>query len=180
VSDYSVGDSDFRGYDGIVKSVQSHPSFRFCIVLVRVGYLKHRSAYKSAVQDAPNIKVGEMGADGVDLSGKVVVITGANSGIGKDLAIYAAAKNAKLYMFCRSRDRAEEAKEAIVKATNNSSVEIILIDLVRLAITKSPEIWSHFGISFTFAMTLTIFLPLIFFLSGRDGISEESCGGVAV
>jgi short-subunit dehydrogenase len=83
------------------------------------------------VQNAPNIKVDETGADGVDLSGKVVVITGANSGIGKDLATYAAAKNAKLYMFCRSKDRAEEAKDDIVKATNNTAVEIILVDLVR-------------------------------------------------
>jgi short chain dehydrogenase len=92
--------------------------------------LKHRAQYKSVVQDAPNIKVGEIGADGVDLTGKVVVITGANSGIGKDLAIYAAAKNAKLYMFCRSKDRAEQAREEVIKATNNSTVEIILVDLV--------------------------------------------------
>lgn len=96
----------------------------------RTGYLKHLPKYTSPVQDAPNIKVGENGADGVDLTGKVVVITGANSGIGKDLAIYAAAKNAKLYMFCRSKDRAEQAKDDIVKATDSSTVEIILVDLV--------------------------------------------------
>lgn len=66
----------------------------------------------------------------MDLSDKVVVVTGANSGIGKDLATYAAAKGAKIYMFCRSKERAEKAKKEIVDATSSDTVEIILIDLV--------------------------------------------------
>lgn len=66
----------------------------------------------------------------MDLSNKVVVVTGANSGIGKDLATYAAAKGAKLYMFCRSKERAEKAKQEIIDATSSDTVEIILIDLV--------------------------------------------------
>jgi short-subunit dehydrogenase len=82
------------------------------------------------VQNSPAIRLGQEGADGVDLSDKVVVVTGANSGIGKDLATYAAAKGAKIYMFCRSKERAEKAKKEIVDATSSDTVEIILIDLV--------------------------------------------------
>ena len=96
----------------------------------RTGYLKHLAKYKSAVQTSPSIRVGQEDADGVDLSGKVVVITGANSGIGKDLATYAAAKGAKLYMFCRSKDRAEKARKEIVDATSSETVDIVLVDLV--------------------------------------------------
>jgi dehydrogenase/reductase SDR family protein 12 len=67
------------------------------------------------------------------MEGKVVVITGANSGLGKELATYAAAKGAKLYMLCRSKDRAETARDEIVKLTSNDSVEIILVDLAEMA-----------------------------------------------
>ena len=82
------------------------------------------------MQTSPTIRLGQEGADGVDLSDKVVIVTGANSGIGKDLATYAAAKGAKLYMFCRSKDRAEKARKDIVDATSSNSVDIILVDLV--------------------------------------------------
>ena len=96
----------------------------------QTGYLKHLAKYTLPVQDSPAIGIGQEGADGVNLTDKVVVITGANSGIGKDVATYAAAKSAKVYMFCRSKDRAEKARKEIVEATKNDSVEIILIDLV--------------------------------------------------
>ena len=76
-------------------------------------------------------RCGMEGADGVDLSDKIVIITGANSGIGKELATYAAAKGAKLYMFCRSQERAEKARNEIINTTSSVSVEIVLVDLVR-------------------------------------------------
>lgn len=85
------------------------------------------------MQHLSGIKRGEDGADGVNMEGKVVVITGANSGLGKELATYAAAKGAKLYMLCRSKERAEKARDEIVKLTSNDSVEIILADLAELA-----------------------------------------------
>ena len=96
----------------------------------QTGYIKHIAKYTQPVQESASIKLHQPGADGVDLTNKVVVITGANSGIGKELATYAAAKGAKLYMFCRSKDRAEKAKEEIVKATSSESVDIVLVDLV--------------------------------------------------
>mmetsp|Transcript_10994 Transcript_10994/g.19351 ORF Transcript_10994/g.19351 Transcript_10994/m.19351 type:complete len:343 (-) Transcript_10994:38-1066(-) len=103
------------------------------IISRRTGYLKHVAKYKSPVQNSPSIKPGQEGADGVDLGGKVVVITGANSGIGKTLATYAAAKGARLYMFCRSKDRAEQAKEDIVKETSSETVDVVLVDLAEMA-----------------------------------------------
>jgi hypothetical protein len=40
------------------------------------GYLKHIKNYTDSVQNAANLKIGDKGADGVDMTGKVVVITG--------------------------------------------------------------------------------------------------------
>eukprot|EP00978_Attheya_sp_CCMP212_P023924 scaffold74257_cov42-Attheya_sp.AAC.1 len=42
----------------------------------RTGYLKHVKGYTSPRQSRADIKVGEEGADGVNLEGKVIVITG--------------------------------------------------------------------------------------------------------
>lgn len=55
----------------------------------------------------------------------------ANSGIGKELATYAAAKGAKLYMLCRTLERAEEAKEEIIQATgtDNQNINIIQVSI---------------------------------------------------
>ena len=61
------------------------------------------------------------------MGGKVVVITGANSGVGKEVATYAASKGAKLYMICRSEGRAKTARDEIAKATSNNDIKIILV-----------------------------------------------------
>jgi len=99
----------------------------------RTGYLKHAKNYDSPAQTAAIIAPGSPGLDGVDLDGKVVVITGANSGIGKEMATYAATKNATVYMLCRSKDRAEAAKDEIVKLTSNSNVKILIADVGELS-----------------------------------------------
>jgi NADP-dependent 3-hydroxy acid dehydrogenase YdfG len=51
----------------------------------------------------------------------------ANSGLGKELATYAAAKGAKLYMLCRSKERAEKARDEIAKLTSNDKIEVLLV-----------------------------------------------------
>ena len=48
-----------------------------------------------------------------NLTGKVVIITGANSGIGYAAADALAAKNAQVIMACRSMDKGQQAVDAI-------------------------------------------------------------------
>lgn len=94
------------------------------------GYLRHKGKYTEPVQGAVVVNGNEDGlTDGFDMSAKVVVITGANSGIGFDLATYAAGKNAKVYMFCRSEERGEAARKKISQRTGSDKVEVIQCDV---------------------------------------------------
>jgi dehydrogenase/reductase SDR family protein 12 len=91
--------------------------------LGRTGYLKHvQSYYTEPVQKAACIPIGAAGADDKDLTGQVVVVTGANSGLGRQVATYAAAKGAKLYMLCRNKERAEQARNEMMKEIQNAAV----------------------------------------------------------
>jgi len=64
------------------------------------------------------------------MSGKVVLITGANSGIGKKTALGLAKMGASLVLVCRDKGKGEAAREEIVKATGNDSIELLLGDLL--------------------------------------------------
>jgi len=64
-----------------------------------------------------------------DLTNKVAVITGANSGIGKVAARQLASMGARVVMICRNRERGEEARSEIIHATQNSDVILFLGDL---------------------------------------------------
>jgi hypothetical protein len=101
----------------------------------RTGYLKHVAKYAAPVQKEAAIRVGQEGADDIDLEGKVIIVTGANSGIGKEIATYAAAKGAKLYMLCRSKERAEKARDEIMKLTSNKDIKVVLVSVPRGPIT---------------------------------------------
>lgn len=68
-----------------------------------------------------------------DLSGHRFVVTGANSGIGKAATRLFAERGAHVSMVCRSRDRAEEARDELIAATDNPKLEIELADLSSLA-----------------------------------------------
>jgi NAD(P)-dependent dehydrogenase (short-subunit alcohol dehydrogenase family) len=52
-----------------------------------------------------------------DLSGKVFLVTGANSGLGKSTATTLARKGGKVYMLCRNQERGEEVRETHVLHT---------------------------------------------------------------
>ncbi|MEE9116413.1 MAG: SDR family oxidoreductase, partial [Thermoplasmata archaeon] len=63
------------------------------------------------------------------VSSKTCLITGANSGIGKVMALEIAKEGANVIMVCRSKERGEAAQKEIVNRSGNESVELMLADL---------------------------------------------------
>jgi NAD(P)-dependent dehydrogenase (short-subunit alcohol dehydrogenase family) len=60
---------------------------------------------------------------------KLVVITGANSGIGKATALKLAEQGAKIVMVCRSIEKGEAARKEIISRTNNDKIDLMQCDL---------------------------------------------------
>lgn len=60
---------------------------------------------------------------------KTVIITGANTGIGKEAAKEIAKKGAKVYMACRNLESADRAREEIIEETNNQNIFVRKLDL---------------------------------------------------
>lgn len=67
------------------------------------------------------------------MDGKVVVITGANAGIGKATALDLAKRGAKVYLACRSLVKGEVARQEIIQETKNSQIYCRQLDLGSLA-----------------------------------------------
>ncbi|KAM9826947.1 LOW QUALITY PROTEIN: uncharacterized protein ACB057_014425 [Neosynchiropus ocellatus] len=63
------------------------------------------------------------------LDGKTVIITGANTGIGKETARDLARRGARIIMACRDLERAEEARAEILEDTGNENVVTRKLDL---------------------------------------------------
>ena len=63
---------------------------------------------------------------------KVVMITGANSGIGKASSLALAKMGATVVMVARNKERGEAAKAEIVKESQNNSIDLFLADLSSL------------------------------------------------
>ncbi|XP_071609171.1 retinol dehydrogenase 13-like isoform X1 [Heliangelus exortis] len=72
-----------------------------------------------------------------DLTGKTVIVTGANSGIGKCVALELARRNARTILACRSRERGQAAVEEIRAATGNPAVVLRLLDTSSLASVRA-------------------------------------------
>ena len=63
------------------------------------------------------------------MKGKICMITGANSGIGKATAIGLAKMGATIVMVCRNENRGKKALEDIKKECNNGNIDLMLVDL---------------------------------------------------
>ena len=63
------------------------------------------------------------------LDGKTVIITGGNTGIGKETAIDLASRGAKVIIGCRSKERGEKALIDIKKESRSENVYLKMIDL---------------------------------------------------
>lgn len=66
------------------------------------------------------------------ITDKVVVITGANTGIGKENAIDLAKRGGKIYIACRDIQRGEDALKEIRKISGSDNVHFLQLDLASL------------------------------------------------
>jgi NAD(P)-dependent dehydrogenase (short-subunit alcohol dehydrogenase family) len=67
------------------------------------------------------------------IAGKVAVVTGANSGIGKVTARHLAGLGATVVLACRNPQRAEAARREIAAATGSDRLHVVLLDLASFA-----------------------------------------------
>ncbi|KAF4632434.1 hypothetical protein G7Y89_g5702 [Cudoniella acicularis] len=63
------------------------------------------------------------------LEGKVYIVTGSNTGVGKCLAQLLYSKNATVYIAARSRPKSEKAIEGIIAAHPRSSGKLVFLPL---------------------------------------------------
>jgi len=67
------------------------------------------------------------------LQGRVHLITGANSGIGRATALELARRGGRVLLACRSPGRAQPVVDEIKQATKNDAVELVELDLASFA-----------------------------------------------
>lgn len=63
------------------------------------------------------------------MKGKICVVTGADSGIGKITALELAKLGATIVMLCRDKGPGEEAQSEIIIESANESIDLMLVDL---------------------------------------------------
>ncbi|GAB0091559.1 retinol dehydrogenase 12 [Sergentomyia squamirostris] len=97
----------------------SYERFLFGAIIASLGIFVYRRY----------IEGGQFKRDHVKMDGKVVIITGANTGIGKETAMDLARRNAKIYLACRDFDRCEVARKEIMEKTGNQQIFNRLLDL---------------------------------------------------
>jgi retinol dehydrogenase 12 len=76
---------------------------------------------------------GIMSAAPGDLAGRTVLVTGANTGIGRATATALAGRGASVFMACRSEPKGRAAVAGIVAVTGNPAVAFLPLDLADLA-----------------------------------------------
>jgi len=72
-----------------------------------------------------------------DLTDRIAVVTGANSGIGYEVTRALAGKGAHVIMACRNLEKAEPAAAQILNKVPNALLEIIQVDLADLSSVKN-------------------------------------------
>src|SRR5262249_31531578 len=75
------------------------------------------------------IEKGFMQQANDSMRGKVCLVTGGNSGVGKATAQALAKMGATVVLVCRDRQRGEAAQSEIQSKSSNASVDLLLADL---------------------------------------------------
>ena len=63
------------------------------------------------------------------MSGKICIVTGANSGIGKETALGLAQMGARVVMVCRNVEKGEAALEEVRRESGPSQVDLLIADM---------------------------------------------------
>ena len=71
-------------------------------------------------------------ADIPDFSGRIAVVTGANSGLGLETTRELARKGARVVMACRNKDKASRARAEIRRDVPDATVDVEVLDLASL------------------------------------------------
>jgi len=91
-----------------------------------LGYLANRFYFSGGVCNSKN-----------RLDGKVAIITGANTGIGKETALDFSLRGARVILACRDTKKAEQEAKEIIKLSGNNNVEVEYLDLADLDTVRS-------------------------------------------
>ena len=83
----------------------------------------------------------------MSMHGKVVVVTGANVGIGLETAVGVAEQGATTVLACRNQSKAEAAAKVVTQRTWNDDVHVVPLDLADLASVRkaADDILSRWG-----------------------------------
>lgn len=81
------------------------------------------------------------------LEGKTCLVTGANSGLGRETALALAKMKANVVMVCRNKGKGDAARREISEESGNDSVDLLLCDLSSLADTRTlaAEVMNRYG-----------------------------------
>ncbi len=64
-----------------------------------------------------------------DQSGRIALVTGANTGLGYQTTLALARKGARVVMACRDEERAKRARDGLLTAVPKAELELLLLDL---------------------------------------------------
>lgn len=70
------------------------------------------------------------------IKGKTCMITGANTGIGKETTRQLAALGTRVIMVCRNQEKGAHTKAEIIQTTDNENIELLICDLASLKDVK--------------------------------------------
>lgn len=105
------------------------------------------------------------------LEGKTCIVTGANSGMGKETALALAQMKANVVMVCRNKNKGDAARGEISKKSGNDSVDLLLCDLSSLAEVRAlaAEVKNRYG-----KLHVLVNNAGLFSLSGRTADGFET------
>lgn len=106
-----------------------------------------------------------------DLSGKIIVVTGGNVGLGFEAAQDFARRNARVILGCRNLAKGQQAVQAIVEATGNDAVECLELDLASLASVRnfSSNIKSKYPPIHALVLNAGVWFPMKEYKKTSDG-----------